>query len=131
EPHRRGAETRRRPWAFRPFASRRWHSVASVTSVVRAFHRRVERKRATCWQPRSNLSRGRARGGCAVLPPPLRFRTSGFSQNGLKPELSENKQVRSKLVAATGRIVVKVFLSAEKLDTFAQKFPLSDDYCGG
>ncbi len=64
------------------------------------------------------------------LPPPLRFRTSGFSQNGFKSELSDNKQLSFNLVAATGRTAAKVFLSAEKVDTFAQKLPLSDDYCG-
>jgi hypothetical protein len=45
-------------------------------------------------------------------------------------ELSDNKQLRFNLVAATGRTVVKVFVPAEKLDTFARKLPLSDDYCG-
>ena len=45
-------------------------------------------------------------------------------------ELSDNKQLRFNLVAATGRTVVKVFVPAEKLGTFAQKLPLSDDYRG-
>ncbi len=102
-----------------------------MTSEVRAFYRRVGGKRATCWQPRSNLSRGRARGGCTVLPPPLRFRTSGFPENGFKSELSDNKQLSFSLVAATGRTVLKVFLSAEKLDTYAQKLPLSGTYLWG
>jgi hypothetical protein len=45
-------------------------------------------------------------------------------------ELSDNKELRFSLDVATGRTVVKVFVPAEKLDTSAQKLPLSDDYLG-
>jgi hypothetical protein len=45
-------------------------------------------------------------------------------------EVSDNKQLKFNLVTATARTVVKVFAPAEKLDTFPQKLPLSDDYCG-
>jgi hypothetical protein len=45
-------------------------------------------------------------------------------------EVFDNKELLFNLVAAMGRTVVKIFVPAEKLDTFAQKLPLLDKYCG-